>query len=64
MARVVLLASRSLGLFGGGALEGAKLISRESLNTEYYGASAPPRAVVIERTFFNPQAERLRSALP
>ena len=29
-----------------------------------FGAPASPRAVVIERIFFNPQAEQLRSALP
>ncbi len=56
--------SKTAGLFGGGSLEGAKLFSRESWNDAYYGAPASPRAVVIERAFFNPQAEQLRSALP
>ena len=56
--------SKSVGLFGGGSLEGAKLISRGAWNAEYYGAAATPRAVVIERSFFNPQAEKLRNALP
>ena len=56
--------SKTVGLFGGGSLEGAKLFSRKSWNDAYYGASASPRAVVIERIFFNPQAEPLRSALP
>jgi lipid-binding SYLF domain-containing protein len=56
--------SKTVGLFGGGSLEGAKLFSRESWNDAYYGASASPRAVVIERIFFNPQAEQLRSAVP
>ncbi len=56
--------SKTVGLFGGGSLEGAKLISREAWNDQYYGASATPRAVVIERTFFNPQAEPLRNAVP
>jgi lipid-binding SYLF domain-containing protein len=56
--------SKSVGLFGGGSLEGAKLISREAWNAEYYGAAAPARAVVIERSFFNPQAEKLRNAVP
>jgi len=55
--------SHAAGLFGGGALEGAKLFSRQEWNDEYYGASAPARAVVIERKFFNPQADKLRSAL-
>lgn len=56
--------ARTVGLFGGGSLEGAKLFSRDSWNEAYYGASASPRAVVIERAFFNPQAEKLRSAVP
>jgi lipid-binding SYLF domain-containing protein len=56
--------SRSVGLFGGGALEGAKLINRQEWTDEYYGASAPTRAVVIERKFFNPHADKLRNALP
>ena len=56
--------AKTVGLFGGGSLEGAKLFSRKSWNDAYYGAPASPRAVVIERIFFNPQAEKLRSALP
>jgi lipid-binding SYLF domain-containing protein len=56
--------ARTVGLFGGGSLEGAKLFSRDSWNETYYGASASPRAVVIERAFFNPQAEQLRGAVP
>lgn len=56
--------SRTAGLFGGGALEGAKLFSRQEWNDEYYGAGATARAVVIERKFFNPQADKLRAALP
>ncbi len=56
--------ARTVGLFGGGSLEGAKLFSRDSGNETYYGAVASPRAVVIERAFFNPQAEQLRDAVP
>ncbi len=56
--------SRAVGLFGGGALQGAKLISRQDWTDEYYGAPAPARAVVIDRRFFNPQADKLRAALP
>ncbi len=55
--------SRAVGLFGGGALEGGKIISRRELNDDYYGAPAPARAVVIERKFFNPQSDKLRTAL-
>lgn len=56
--------SKAVGLFGGGALEGAKIFSRQEWNDEYYGAAASPRAVVIERAFFNSHADKLRNALP
>ncbi len=56
--------SKNVGLFGGGALEGAKLFARKKLNQAYYGPGATPRAIVIERNFFNPQSEKLRQAAP
>ena len=56
--------SRGVGLFAGGAFEGAKLINRENWNAEYYGAPASPKAIVVDRKFFNPQADKLRQALP
>ena len=56
--------SKAVGAFGGGALEGAKLFTRKKLNEAYYGPGATPRAIVIERGFFNPQAEKLRQAAP
>lgn len=56
--------SRAVGLFGGGALEGAKLFTRQKWNDEYYGGPASPRAIVLERKFFNKQADALRAALP
>ena len=56
--------SKNVGLFGGGALAGAKLFTRKELNEGYYGPGAAPRDIVIERTFFNPQAEKLRMAAP
>ncbi len=56
--------SKSVGLFGGGALEGAKFFERESLNNQYYGGNARAQDIVIERRFSNPQADRLRQTLP
>ncbi len=56
--------SKAVGLFGGGAFEGAKIFSRQEWNDAYYGAAASPRAVVIERAFFNAHADNLRNALP
>ena len=56
--------SKSVGLFGGGALEGAKLFERLSLNSQYYGSDASARSIVIERRFSNPHADKLRQSLP
>lgn len=56
--------SKNVGVFGGGALAGAKLFTRKEMNESYYGPGAAPRDIVIERTFFNPQAEKLRMAAP
>ncbi len=56
--------SKAVGLFGGGAFEGAKIFSRQEWNDAYYGSAASPRAVVIERAFFNSHADKLRNALP
>jgi SH3 domain-containing YSC84-like protein 1 len=56
--------SKSVGLFGGGALEGAKIFSRASLNDSYYAPGATPRAIVIDRKFTNLHADSLRTLLP
>ena len=56
--------SKSVGLFGGGALEGAKIFARTSLNEAYYAAGATPQAIVIERKYTNIHAEPLRQLLP
>ena len=56
--------SKSVGLFGGGALEGAKIFSRTSLNSSYYAPGATPRSIVIDRKFTNLHADSLRQLLP
>jgi lipid-binding SYLF domain-containing protein len=56
--------SRAVGLFGGGSLEGAGLFERNTLNSAYYGAGATARSIVIERRYFNSEADPLRTALP
>lgn len=56
--------SKSVGLFGGGALEGAKIFERTSLNNEYYGSGATPKNIVIDRRFTNIHADSLRQLLP
>ena len=55
--------SNNRGLFGGGALEGAVIYERESLNTAYYKVGASARAIVMDREFINPAADNLRSVL-
>lgn len=57
--------SKTVGLFGGGALEGAGMIPNHEWNRAYYNAAqATPETVVLERRFYNMQADRLRQALP
>ena len=55
--------SKTSGLYGGASVEGAWVKSRDSLNGEYYGKTATPRAIVIERKFNNNGADALRSVL-
>lgn len=55
--------SRSRGLFGGGAFEGAIIHERADWNREYYGAEATARAIVFYHEFSNPDADGLRAAL-
>lgn len=56
--------SKSVGLFGGGALEGAKIFERTALNHDYYALGATARSIVIDRKHTNLQADRLRQTLP
>ena len=56
--------SKVVGLFGGGAFEGAGIFPREEWNRQYYQSAATPRQIIIDRKFFNPHADRLRNALP
>ncbi len=55
--------SKPIGLFGGPSLEGAALFSRDQLNSAYYAAGATPQQIVLERKYFNVQADPLRQAL-
>ncbi len=56
--------SKSVGLFGGGVLEGANIIEQKERNRQYYGQAVKPREVLIERKYYNPHAESLRKILP
>ncbi|WP_051608954.1 lipid-binding SYLF domain-containing protein [Fodinicurvata fenggangensis] len=56
--------SRTEGLFGGGALEGAGMFRKDGLNAAYYDAAGvEPQQIVIDRRYHNPQADGLREAL-
>lgn len=56
--------STAVGLFGGGALQGAAIFDRSEWNELYYAAGADPTKIVLDRRYFNPHAESLRAALP
>jgi len=56
--------SMAVGLFGGGAFNGAKIFARNEWNALYYGEGATPKDIVIERKFSNPQSGQLRAAIP
>lgn len=55
--------SRSMGLFGGGSLEGAVVKPRSTWNATYYGVGTTPDAIVVEGRTSNPGADPLRNAL-
>ena len=56
--------SKAVGLFGGGALDGAGILAQDDYNKAYYGTDVTPRDIVLNRKVFNPQADPLRRALP
>jgi lipid-binding SYLF domain-containing protein len=55
--------SDSKGLFMGGALKGSVMIRRNDFNAEYYGGQVEPKAIIIQHTHQNPQANILRNNL-
>lgn len=56
--------SKSVGLFGGGMLEGSAVLKKTSWNELYYAAGADPEKILIDRKYFNPHADKLRASLP
>ncbi|MEM7223401.1 MAG: lipid-binding SYLF domain-containing protein [Pseudomonadota bacterium] len=56
--------SKTVGLFGGGALDGAGIIVNKDYDKAYYGSEASSREILVDRKVFNPQADPLRQALP
>lgn len=55
--------SKSKGLFGGGALDGALLRPQADKNAAFYGAPATPKQILIERRFTSANARGLKDAL-
>ncbi|WP_439816729.1 lipid-binding SYLF domain-containing protein [Zavarzinia sp. CC-PAN008] len=55
--------SKAEGLFGGGALNGAGILSSDSMNQEYYGRPVGPADIVVRRSVTNPGAAGLQQAL-
>ena len=55
--------ARSKGLFGGIALEGAVIESRDKWNQRYYGKPVTPKAIVIDRTVTHQGTNALAAAL-
>ncbi|MGB0672176.1 MAG: lipid-binding SYLF domain-containing protein, partial [Rhodospirillales bacterium] len=55
--------SRSVGAFGGAALEGGVFVRRNDFNEAFYGPGATPEAIVAEGRFSNPKADPLIAAL-
>ncbi len=55
--------ARNQGLFLGGSLDGAVIVTRDDLDSQLYGPDATPRSIIFERRFANPAADKLREAL-
>ncbi|MQP65878.1 hypothetical protein GE253_11050 [Niveispirillum sp. SYP-B3756] len=55
--------SKTSGLFGGMALEGSVIAPRSEFNDKFYGQPTDPRAILVDRHFYRPEALALASAL-
>ncbi|MEP3115426.1 lipid-binding SYLF domain-containing protein [Nisaea sp.] len=55
--------SKSKGLFGGGALDGAVIQTQPEKNEAFYRTAASPKQILIERRFTSPEAAQLRETL-
>lgn len=59
----VLAFSHTIGIFGGGSLEGAMIKPRPTWNAAYYGGGLSAEAILLQRAASNPEAEKLRDIL-
>ncbi|WP_205620655.1 lipid-binding SYLF domain-containing protein [Nisaea denitrificans] len=55
--------SKSKGLFGGGALDGAVIQTQPEKNEAFYRTAASPKQILIERRFTSDEAAQLRETL-
>ena len=55
--------SRTKGLFGGIAIEGSVIKTRDKWNSAYYGKSVRPADILIRNDVANPHAEGLREVV-
>ncbi len=62
-ADITAISLSGVGLYGGLSLEGTALSPRESWDAAYYGQNLSSRAIILDNTASNPQADRLRDIL-
>ena len=55
--------AKSAGLFGGMAIEGSVIAPRGEWNDRFYGQRTSPKGILLERTFYRPEAQGLAQAL-
>lgn len=59
----ILAFSRAKGFYGGAAVEGAVIATRDSWNEAYYGHPVRPLDILVKRGVKNPQADALRETV-
>ncbi|MFY8094320.1 MAG: lipid-binding SYLF domain-containing protein [Niveispirillum sp.] len=55
--------AKTSGLFGGMAVEGSVIAPRKEFNDKFYGQKTEPRAILVDRHFYRPEAQALAGAL-
>lgn len=55
--------AKTSGLFGGMAVEGSVIAPRNEFNDKFYGQKTEPRAILVDRHFYRPEAQALATAL-
>lgn len=55
--------ARSSGLFGGASIEGSIITPRHEWNNAFYGQKTDPRAILVDRQFYRPEAQALAAVL-